>query len=175
MVRQQFRHDFFQANLASSAPLLYAAAQQSSIVIAWHVREGDMTFNAHPAYLRQLHSELSALLKPYRHQVLVISENELVGQLDFFKAIDVQLVHGLSVAMTLHHLIQADVLVTSGSGLAAVAAMYTTGSLILQAPTRDAFIMAGGIIATNGSIIHPEFSELQRAVAGLAEERGAVV
>lgn len=137
--------------------------------VAWHVREGDITLNSKAIYLNTLSNEVQIVLSGNPHAIFVFSERPLSNKFNFTSFQNITFVHDLDVPSTLHHLIHSDVLITSGSSFASVAALYFKGSIVLQAPVKEPFgvyqLGGEGIIAPNGTLVYPSCQEIHERIS----------
>ena len=113
------------------------------VSVAYHVRIGDITVkhSAAPDYFHNVMQQLNLLLSgpptTYHYQLYVFSDgpldNDTFGHISNYSPV---YVNDLSAEDTLHHLIHADILVTSGSSFAAMAAVLNE-NLVLQSMSKD--------------------------------------
>jgi hypothetical protein len=179
MVRQQMQQMFKKKTVQSDPEFYHEARRNNKLVIAWHIREGDVTLNASPEYLELLYGQLATAVAGISHSIFVFQEKPLSEKFSRFKNLtSFEHKPWADVRTTLHHLIASDVLVTSGSSFVSVAALYFEGAIVLQAPTKqdDPFGMyemeGEGVIAENGSIIYPGPNELKSRILEYAMMHG---
>lgn len=168
--RLEARHLFFRYGNSASSPSVFRDSwSHNALVVAWHVRDGDLILNYGHDYFSIVYNQLALVMHGLSFNIFFFSENLLSPQFDFLHTFNASFVSHLDVQSTLHHFVHADVLITSGSSFPSVAAVYSTGAIVLQAFPKESRVgtyeLPGeGFIARNGTIIHPSFSALSNRI-----------
>lgn len=163
-VQEQFRAWFAQSDPAakSGLALMY---NETTVNVAWHVRNGDVVLLKDRLFYDTLMSEIRNIVGARKVHYYFFSERPLAQTHPFIlEYADTTLLHEMSEQLTFHHFVFADVLVTSGSSFPAAAAMLNSG-IVLQAPNKDDVygvieLFDQGIVNASGSLLRPSAQQL---------------
>jgi len=117
--------------------------------IAVHIRTGDTNLPKDPAFLKNIKLQLDTLLKGYRCHYYIIAENPKATKenpyppgAEYLRDIfnddtPVTFLNDLDPKSTLFHLMNGDMMILSGSGMAEVAATLAWKPVIIHAPNKS--------------------------------------
>ncbi len=141
-VKWRLRSIYARSRWQPSVDLFNQEALGGSLSVAWHTRSGDIVLNNSSDYYQNVASLLTSLLVGIPHKVFFFGQN--VTQVFPFlpELCESEFPHACSfpdasIPDTMHHLIVADVLVTSGSSFASIAAMFRETKPTLAAVPKD--------------------------------------
>jgi hypothetical protein len=144
-----------------------------SINIVWHVRGGDIVLNANKEYFDRLASQIASVLTEAKlsAQIFFFGE-DVLGIFPFLPQVCQMFFPGkcfytenVDVKDTFYHMVKSDMLVTSGSSFAAVAALFRIDGVVLSAFPKEGLVgvyevSEQGLIGKNGTIEKPSLDEL---------------
>lgn len=160
------------------------------VTVAWHVRGGDIRLNNFQQYFDRLASQLVTVATLNDNwgdstrlplHVMFIGEN-VEEQFPFLPHTCRTILDGrcsypiLGPKESLCLLMQSDVLITSGSNFASVAAVLKTNGLVLNAFSKDGVrhfyeVAEQGLIDMNGTITKPSLEEFRHRMGILYEQK----
>lgn len=160
-------------------PLTFFESYGKAIIISWHVRNGDISLNTNPEFWRNLvHSIESTIVNvDYRHYLF--SERDLNGgPFEFLHSLfKFSLLTSISPELSIHHMANSDILVSTGSSFSITAALLAQRSQIhfysepkeggesskVYALSESIPILSNGSLSSeNVSIMKSKFSILLR-------------
>lgn len=146
--------------------------QRYSIRIAWHVRGGDIILNGNQEYFTRIASQITtASTRQLRFRVFFIGERTL-HHFPFLDSVCRSFFENqcsfpeLGERDSLYYMIWSDVLITSGSSFAYIAALLkSNGGVVLNALSKEGSfgiydLPEHGMISKNGTIEKPSLLEL---------------
>jgi hypothetical protein len=156
---------FNQSHACPSSPFYQ---DSDSFVVIWHLRVGDIILNPHMDYYQAI---LEQLKEPFSHipcKIYFIGEKGAVQAFSFLNTTGA-LLEDFTPRETLCHMIQADMLITSGSSFAAIAALLAQKPVVLQAQAKEGNygfyeLPEHGYILGSGKIARPTLPELTNIV-----------
>lgn len=147
------------------------ASNSAPLTVVWHLRGGDIVLNGNKDNFDRLSTQITGALKRAKVPAHVFFFAEKLSPFPFLSDVCQALFDGqcshpvMDSQETLFHLVESDVLSTSGSGFAAVAALLRTDGITLNAFPKEKVVGIyevedQGQIGANGSIEKPSLEEL---------------
>lgn len=177
-IKWRIREAFSRSSYVPSQHLLDfspAPKDEPIISIAWHVRQGDLVLNANKEHFERLASQIATVLYRVRElpvHFFIMGESNITRDFPFLPGLCEHYFQGncsylhLDVRDTLYHMVESDVLITSGSSFPVFAALLRTSGLILYEYPKEMvtgiFETSGeGLINPNGTIEVPSLRDLE--------------
>jgi hypothetical protein len=140
-----------QASFLSVAPSMLPSLafenMRHDYNVVIHIRTGDIKYPADPAFLRQVKAELDVLLQDQPVYYYFIAEDPEAGDdrpprgfeylSKVFKGARVKFLNKLDVRASLYHMMNADLLVMTGSGFPYIAAVTSWKPVVLHGPNKE--------------------------------------
>ena len=105
-------------------------------VIVWHLRVGDVVLNAQQAYYRKILQQLAPAFVRVPSRIFFVGENGTKEAFPFLGSAGT-IIEDLPPRESLCHMIQADMIITSGSSFAAMAVLLASRPVVLQAAAKE--------------------------------------
>jgi hypothetical protein len=169
MVQEQFRHLFHESDPSFRSTLTLIYNPSVLLHVAWHVRNGDIILQNEEAYFQTLLTEILSILAGRNYHIYFFAEQNLTTTHPFVNRFtNISVVADMPVELTFHHLVMADILVTSGSSFPAAAAVFNQG-IVLQARAKNGIfgvqdLFDQVILHPNGKLLRPSLQDLQERI-----------
>jgi hypothetical protein len=174
-LKWRMRETFSRSNYFSSPRLGPVTGNEARVSIAWHLRQGDIVLNANEEHFDRLASQIASVLHqapPIPFHFYFIGETNITKDFPFLPALCERHFHGncsnlhVDVRDALLTMVGSDVLITSGSSFANLAAMLRTDGLTLYEYPKEMFlgiyeVSGQGLVHPNGTIEKPSLQDLK--------------
>jgi hypothetical protein len=130
----------------SALPALLFTGLQREYNVVIHIRVGDLCYPASPAFLQNVKSSLDILLQDEHVHYYFIAEDPKAGDrqapkgfeyiLKTFNGTQFTFLNNLDVRSSLYHMMNADMLIMTGSGFPYIAAVTSWKPVVLHGPNK---------------------------------------
>ena len=141
-VKWRFREVYSKSRFYPSVEVFASCKESGSISVALHMRSGDITLNNNRSYTVNVLAQIKSIVSKFPFQVYIFGE-DVINNFNFFPEVCSTVLNtsctfpNISVADTLYHLIQADILVTSGSSFPIAAALFREKKITLTSVPKE--------------------------------------
>lgn len=184
LAKSYFRKLYRPSDYAPAFDVYNSSVANREIVVAWHMRTGDISPVVNKAfysilsksssemYFANVFNQLNTIFEGRKLQLYVFSEGPLDG-FELLNKYSPVYVDYLDVPDTLYHFIKADVLVCSGSSFPIVGALYST-NIVLQSKPKEGVrgiyeLAEHAILDDNGIIVRPELEVLTHRAKAISK------
>lgn len=108
-----------------NSPLNFFDSYGKSIIVSWHVRNGDITLNTDPEFWKNLVSIIESTLVNTEFKHFIFSERDLFGgPFEFLHNLfKFSVITNIPPELSIHHMANSDILVSTGSSFSITAAL----------------------------------------------------
>lgn len=142
LVKWRMREVYSKSRFHPSIRLFNSCKETNTLSVALHMRSGDIILNNDRSYTVNILNEIKGIVSDLPFHVFIFGE-DVIENFKFFPEVCETILNAsctfpkISVADTLHHLIQTDILVTSGSSFPITAALFRENKITLTSIPKE--------------------------------------